>query len=111
MAVKMTGAEFKKFYADNVFWPEDTWHEDAFMSVDGTEYPDGIDVDILKDTATVMLDGGFICTPDGNGPALDTYFKRWRKKQNSSLFTVECDNALLDAVKAAIKQAGGKVVS
>lgn len=111
MAVKMTGAEFKKFYSDNEFWPEDTWHEDAFMSVDGVEYPDGIDLDTLKDTSIVMLAGGFIRTPDGNGPALDTYFKRWRKKQNSSLFTVECDNTLLDAVKAAIKQAGGKVVS
>jgi len=109
MAVKMTGSEFKEFYADEDFWPEDTWHEDAYMSVDGTEYPDGIDVDELSDTSVVELSGGFVVGLDGEEPALDTYFKRWRKKQTTTTFVVKCDKSIVEAVKAAIKQAGGKV--
>lgn len=111
MSVKITGAEFKRFYADNEFWPEDTWHDDAYMAIDGIEQPDGIDVDTLSDTAIVQIDGGYICTPEGTGPTLDTYFKRWRKKQNTVSFNVECDKASLAAVKAAIKQAGGRIAT
>jgi len=68
MSVKMSGAEFKKFYEDDEFWP------------DGDE-----------------------------GPSLETYFRRWRKKQTTTFLTVECDHTKLEAVKAAIKAAGGKI--
>lgn len=109
MAVKMTGAEFKEFYSDEEFWPEDSWHEDAYMSVDGIEFPDGIDVDELSDTSVVELSGGFVVGLKGEEPALDTYFRRWRKKQNTTTFVVKCDKSIVDAVKSAIKHAGGKV--
>jgi len=109
MSVKMTGAEFKEFYADESIWPQDTWHEDAFMYVDGTEHPDGIDVDKLSDTSVVEISGGFIVGLDDEEPSLETYFKRWRKKKNTTMFVVQCDKSIVEAVRAAIKQAGGKV--
>lgn len=111
MTVKMTGSEFKRFYNDPKFWPDDVWHEDSEFSVDGVEYPDGIDEGKLSDTSVVAISGGVVYGPqwDGNNPSLEAYFKRWRKAQTFTFFTVECDKAVYEAVKAAIIAAGGKV--
>lgn len=109
MAVKTIGAEFKAFYADESLWPKDSWHDDASLSVDGVEQPDGIDVDNLSDTAVVTIEGGFVKGIDDDEPSLETFFKRWRKQQNTTIFTVSCDKSIVDAVKAAIRAAGGKV--
>jgi len=109
MAVKTTGAEFKAFYSDESIWPEDSWHDDAILSVDGVDQSDGIDVDTLSDTATVMIEGGYVKGLEDEEPSLEAYFKRWRKKQNTVMFAVSCDKSVADAVKAAIRAAGGKV--
>ena len=112
MAVKTTGAEFKRFYADESFWPEDTWHDGALITIDGEDQEDGIDVDTLADHAIVKIEGGAVMGPkwEEGGPSLETYFRRWRKQQTVMVFTVECDNSQLDAVKAAIKAAGGRIL-
>jgi len=112
MAVKTTGAEFKRFYDDATFWPDDTWHDDTEFTVDGVDQPDGIDTKHLNDSAAVVIIGGFMCGPqweDGDGPTLEAYFKRWRKQQTTVIFNVECDKSIVEAVKAAIKQVGGKI--
>ena len=112
MAVKTTGAEFKRFYADESFWPEDTWHDGALITIDGEDQEDGIDVDTLADHSIVKIEGGEVMGPkwEESGPSLETYFRRWRKQQTVMVFTVECDNSQLDAVKAAIKAAGGRIL-
>lgn len=112
MSVKMSGAEYKRFYSDPEFWPEGVWNEDAEITVDGNEQPDGIDVETLSDNAVVIIEDGVVCGPQwefGDSPSLETYFRRWRKKQTTTFLTVECDHAKLEAVKAAIKAAGGKI--
>ena len=111
MAVKTTGAEFKRFYEDPVFWPEDTWHEDTVITVDDNECED-IEVEAINDSSIVVIEGGVLMGPqwEHEGPSLETYFKRWRKQQTTSTFLVQCDNAKLDAIKAAIKAAGGRIV-
>lgn len=114
MATKTTGAEFKRFYNDDKYWPEDdgnTWHEDALLSIDGVVQEDGIDIQVLADDAEVKIQGGVVYGPqwEGNEPSLEAYFKRWKKKQSTVSFLVECDQSRLDAVKAAIKAAGGRV--
>src|SRR5690349_3170348 len=111
MTTKTTGAEFKRFYNDEAFWPQDdgnTWHEDETLTVNGVEHQDGIDTDTLPDDATVTIDGGIVFGPqwDGNEPSFEAYFKRWRKQQSTVSFLVECDAAQLDAVKAALKAVG-----
>lgn len=116
MAVKTTGAEFKRFYEDENFWPKDdgrTWHDDEVVTVNGIEQKDGVDTTVMADDAAVRLEGGIVYGPkwDGNEPSLEAYFKRWRKLQNTSSFLVECDTAHLDAVKAAVLAAGGRVLS
>ncbi|HGK7311135.1 hypothetical protein [Aeromonas caviae] len=111
MTTKTTGLEFKRFMADKVLWPGDIWHEDAAISVDGVHMPDGVDVENLSDSAVVRIDGGAVFGPqwDENEPSLETYFKRWRKQQTTTVFVVECDSSKLEDVKAAIKAAGGRV--
>ena len=114
MPTKTTGAEFKRFYNDDSFWPQDdgnTWHEDETITVNGVEQTDGVDTDTLPDDAVVTIADGIVFGPkwDGNEPSFETYFKRWRKQQSTVSFLVECDASKLDALKAAIKAAGGRV--
>lgn len=115
MAVKVTGAEFKRFYNDDAWWPEadgGTWHEDVSFSVDGKEVSDGFDPSAVADSAQVSFDGGAVLgNPVGGGtPTMDTYFKRWRKAQATRMLVIEVDVTKLDAVTAAVVAAGGKVV-
>lgn len=112
MAIKVTGAEFKRFYDDGPWWTGETFHEDADLSINGTLRPDGIDSDSVQDTDEVTISGGVMLGPEweeGEGPSLEEYFERWRKAQTTEIFSVECDKTIVDAVKAAIRQAGGKV--
>ena len=114
MAVTTNGAEFKRFYSDKEFWPDDeghTWHEDVLFKVDGEPVPDDFDMSNVADTAKVSMEDGIVFSPkfEGNEPSFETYFKRWRKQQTSTTLVVEVDLAKLDAVKAAIRAAGGKV--
>lgn len=114
MAVKTTGAEFKAFYEDKDFWPEDNanyvWHEEAIILVDGVEDPEGIDTAALADSAEVRIEGGVVCCSkwDGNEPSLESYFRKWKKSRDTVLLVVECGKDKLEAVKAAVKAAGGK---
>lgn len=119
MAVKTIGAEFKRFYADPKFWPEppnshsdNVWHEDEIVSIDGEPCEEDIDYASIADTAAVTIEGGIVHGPaiGGEEPSFEAYFKRWRKLQTTSVMVVECDVAKLDAVKAAVRSAGGRVV-
>ncbi len=111
MTVKTNGAEFKRFYDDNEFWPEGTWHEDEDITVGGEIQDGGIDTETLSDDARITIDGGCVFGPqfDENEPSLETYFRRWRKKQTTASFVVECDIAKVESVKSAVMAAGGKV--
>lgn len=114
MTVKTTGAEFKRFYADPAFWPEggDTYHDDALIGVNGVDHDDGFDPGAIPDDAIVTIEGGVVFDAVGGGePSLETYFRRWKKTQTTASFLVECDLSVVDAIKAAVKAAGGRVVS
>lgn len=110
MVAKTTGAEFKRFYQDPEFWPSDAFHEDVIFKVDGHMQEDGIDVQTLRDDSVVTIEGGIVLGVfKDNEPSVEAYFKRWKKQQTLTSFLVECDVSKLDAVKAAIKAAGGRV--
>lgn len=113
MTTKTTGAEFKRFYNDPKCWPQDkgdTWHEDEVVLSNGEpieEYDD------IPDNAIVSVDGGIVFGPqwDGNEPSFETFFKRWRKQQDTVTIVVDAPKDKADAIKAAIKAAGGRVTS
>lgn len=110
MAVKTTGAEFKRFYADTTFWPDQTYYDYALICVNGEDQTEGVDEAALADDDVVTIKGGYVIeSPFGRDVSLEAYFKKWLKTQTTRSFLVECDAAILDAVKAAIKAAGGKV--
>ena len=107
--IKTIGAEFKRFYDDETAWPDGAWHEDELLLVNGDEWEDW-DIAEIPDNAIVKLSGGAVFDlPNGGEPSLELHFRRWRKRQTLTTILVECDLAKLDAIKAAIKAAGGTV--
>jgi len=131
MPVKTTGAEFKRFFDDDLVWKLDgyhTWVEDEEVTVNGRWNNDAIEaLDQLDDVDVVTLSGGIVFrTPTGkldvsheedhnvwdndNAPSMETVFRRWKKKQNTAIFAVECKLDIVDSLKAAVKSAGGKVL-
>lgn len=122
MATKTTGAEFKRFYTDPKYWPSESsqssaadniWHEDATIIVNGEEIGPTTDLMTMPDAADVRIEGGIVLGSrwqNDDEPSFETYFKRWRKEQSTKSFLVECDESKLEAVLAAVKAAGGKVV-
>jgi len=122
MATKTTGAEFKRFYTDANYWPpeanhssaqDNVWHEDATIVVNGKETGPCDDLMNIPDSAEVRLEGGIVLGSrwqNDDEPSFETYFKRWRKEQTTKSFVVECDESKLEAVMAAVKAAGGKVL-
>jgi hypothetical protein len=111
MTTKTTGAEWSAFYADKSAWPEDAWHEDETVTVDGAEV-DNLEFDPanLPPNARVTVSGGivFLNADSTNGPTLEAYFKSWRKKQNTVFMTVEVSRTDAEKVQEAITTAGGK---
>ncbi len=112
MTVKTNGAEFKAFYADPLSWPGpdgETYHDDTQILVNGQAIED-IDVTALADTDNVAIVGGFIVSSDAriHGRALDAHFRAWKRRQTTTLITIECPAEKVDAIKAAVIAAGGK---
>lgn len=111
MAVKMTGAEWLAFYSDPSFWPKGAWHDDEEFLVDGSPASDGLDLAKVPPEASITVSGGivYIRATDNHGPSLESYIRRWRKVQTTTMIAVEVPKEKLEAVKAAIAAAGGKV--
>ena len=108
--IKTSGAMFKRFYNDNSAWPEDSWHEDEELLVNGEACGDG-SLDGIPDDAAVILSGGVVFgLPNGTETSMELHFKRWLKRQTTTVVLVECDQSAVDQVKAAVKAAGGRVL-
>lgn len=107
--IKTIGAMIKRFYNDDSAWPEDSWHEDEDLLVDGEPIGDR-SFDDIPDDAAVILSGGVVFgLPNGTETSMELHFKRWLKRQTTTVVLVECDHSAVDQVKAAVKAAGGRV--
>ena len=74
--IKTSGAMFKRFYNDNSAWPEDSWHEDEELLVNGDAHEDGSFNDI-PDDATIVLSGGVVFgLQNGTETSMELHFKR-----------------------------------
>lgn len=111
MTVKCSGAEYKRFYNDDAYWKNGASHEETEVLADGVDVTYN-DVDKIADDAVVEICGGFVFDEiEGKDlGSFESFFKKWRKKQNTATLIVECDLTKVDAMKAAVKAAGGKVV-
>lgn len=109
--IKTNGAEFRRYLVDDAAWPEGTWHDDEFITVDGVEWVWEADIESIPDNAILSLTGGVVCGLPGDlMPSMESHFKKWRKSQTTTTILVECDLSKLGDVKAAVKVAGGKIV-
>ena len=110
MTVKTTGAEFKRFYFDDAYWPDGTWHEDEEIEVDGLPISEDLAIEDIHDTASMRIAGGMVMgLADGSEPSVESYFKKWRKAQSTVSFVVECEKDKQESVHAAIRAAGGRI--
>ncbi len=111
MVTKTTGAEFKRFYSDQSFWPSDAYTEDEELMVNGHPFDQYADPTTIDDSALMTVAGGivYLKAGDTDGPSLEAYFKRWRKVQTTVFLSIEVSKDKVDAVVAAIEHAGGKV--
>lgn len=110
MVETTTGAEFKRFYADPLAWPEDRYHDDTVIRVNGEVAENGVDVHTMADDAVVLIEHGYVLDADGRevGP-LPEHFANWRKTQRTTQLVVECPLEKVEAVRAAVLAAGGVV--
>ena len=110
MTVKTTGAEFKRFYFDDAYWPNGTWHEDEEIEVDGLQISEDLALEDIPDTASMRIAGGVVLgLADESEPSVESYCKKWRKAQSTVSFVVECDKDKEGAVRSAVRAAGGRV--
>ncbi len=115
MTIKATGKEFNDFYNDPAFWRkhgenvEGTWHEDEELFINGELVWD-YDYTQIQETDSVEIRGGCVFNPVGvKEVSFEGYFKRWRRLQTTELFVVTTPKDKSDAIKAAVRAAGGVV--
>ncbi len=108
MTVKTTGAELVRFYNDREWWPEGRYHEEEQFKLNGVVVDDIPDDISPKDAISIA--GGYVTDDPGRDyGTFEGYFKRWRAKQNTSCFLVECNVNEVAYLKMEIKRLGGKV--
>ena len=119
MATKTTGAELRAFYNDDAYWlksgdgkSDDVWHEELVLEVNGIEQSDdfSINQDLKDEDQVKIVYGHVLSTSEGfEGRSFESFFKTWRKQQNTVYLSVAVPKEKLDAVRAAILAAGGSV--
>lgn len=118
MSVKTHGAELKAFYTDESYWKrtanggDDLWYDDLVLMVNGKEVEDFSIQNDLKDEDKVTIVAGIVRSNDENlvpARSFESFFKAWRKEQNTAYLCVTVSRDKLEAVRAAILAAGGKI--
>jgi hypothetical protein len=110
--IKTNGAEIRAFWNDQPYWGEFAV-DDEVITVNGDEIQAGeFNPDKLADSDKVTIDGGYVWdqTPgsDKDG-SLHLFFNKWRKAQTTVYLAVEVHKDKADAVREAIKSAGGRL--
>lgn len=90
--MKTTGALWKEFYNDEAFW-EGYYHDDTlifFDDVEVEEYEDPLPGSVVR------IESGYVYKNDGDSftshdLSLETFFKRWKKKQTTRTIVVTVD--------------------
>ena len=73
--------------------------------------PSDLPYENFPDDAEVRIFGGAILgLPNDRKMSFEGFFRVWKRCQTIKTILVECDDSKLEAVKAAIKAAGGKVL-
>lgn len=108
MTINMTGAEFKRFYADPAVWGDDTFHDDVLILVDGVSATDaGIDLSAVQDMASVEIESGEILEGLPGVPIdMVDAVVWWRARQVSVQCVVAVPKEQMAAFEAALASIG-----
>lgn len=111
MTTKCTGAELKLFHNDDQFWPESAWVDDMELEVNGQTVSDNFSIssDLQPNDQVKILAGWVNGLEGGRDCSFESYFRRWRKQQSTVFLAVMVPRENVEAVKAAIESAGGKI--
>lgn len=111
--MQVNGATFKIFYNDPEVWKEGYYHDDGQILIDGKcSMEHEIDPAACSDGAVVEFTSISIFNEDGDHiEDMSDAFDRWMSKQTSATALFSCPKECLDAVKAAIEAAGGKIIA
>jgi len=115
MAVKMSGADFKAFVADDTIWPDSIlgWLEDEEVTVNGKINDEDEAWDKCEPGDLIVIIAGSIRFLDRNKDDIEltTLAKRWLKKNNTVTLLVEVTRDNEDGLRSRIKLEGGKVLN
>lgn len=106
--MKTTGALWKQFYNDEAFW-EGYYHDDTLILFDNVEVEDYEDP---SPEAVVKIESGYVYKTDEDSFAahdlqLETFFKRWKKKQSTATIVVTVNKERVDEVLETIRKISG----
>ena len=109
MTVKATGAEIQAFMKSD--WDDGFWMDDYIFEVNGEEVGSEFEEEELNPDDKVKIIRGEIYDEEMSLVcSLESYFKKWRKKQAETVLVVSAPNDKLEAIKIAIAEAGGKIL-
>lgn len=105
--MKTTGALWKEFYNDEAFW-EGYYHDDTLILFDDVEVEEYEDP---SPDAVVKIESGYVYKTDdfftSHDLSLETFFKRWKKKQTARTMIVTVDKDNFDEVFETISNIPG----
>ncbi len=111
---KVIGKVFKEFYRDEKFWGPETYHEDTILLInDDTFNEDTWQIEDIKDTDIVTIDGGFIVNhPDlEDGCSFEKFYAKWLKQQTTTRILIEISNDKLEGSLNHLKKFGFKIIA
>lgn len=108
--MKITGCEFKKFYKDNQYWDEESYHDGEILVTQAGKTTDDIDLTTIDDDCLVNISNATVFLhSEHEGIALTSYFKKWRKQQSIRHLLVEIHESKVTKLKSYVRSLGGKV--
>lgn len=108
--INTTGAEFKQFLNDSMYWPDDngvTYYEDDIVTINAKRVEE-YTADDLQDTDVITIKGGIV-RGKGDDCTFEAYFKAWRKAQEQQTFTVTCKEVDFEKLKFMLIGCGCEV--
>lgn len=110
MAIRVSGADWKAFCEAQ---PKGWWHEESFITIDGKEATDEVNLGDVSDDAVMTISRGVMFLDDqggDDGRSLEAVLRRWRSNSAVARIVVEVPKGQEIAVREAVVQAGGKCI-
>lgn len=104
--MKVEGALWKLFYNDEEYWKE-YFHDDTLILFDGVEVDE---YDNPNPDAVVKIESGYVYQGNYESQvSLESFFRKWKKKQTTTVIVVTVEKDYADSVRDEIDRLDGVV--